>query len=404
MGISLFITILTLILSVILLIFNWRTNKNVLFLAFFFFIFSTYGLSHYAIVYSGSPFWIAIFYAHFSPLWLLLGPLLYFYFRGTLTDKQGLSWKDSWHFIPAIIHVINISPYLFQTFSAKLETGKILVENLNNLKILRDFLLYAPTFSNVERMVLLIAYSLYLFKLLIKFAPAKQSFKNIPYNQYIFTYRWLIILNTIVFLIVINFSLLVLYLIKAEINITMMNAQPMYLSTGIAFLMLPVSLLCLPQILYGIPTLISRPAIKEKSTKKSGRRSAKTVTVISDTEDPFNALAQQIQEYLEQGKPYLNPDFSLSNISIDLKVPQHHLSYCFNNILKIKFTKLRNQLRIAHAKELLLNGSADDFSIDGIGRESGFASRSHFYSAFKSETGFTPNEFLQNREQAFPAP
>jgi len=45
----------------------------------------------------------------------------------------------------------------------------------------------------------------------------------------------------------------------------------------------------------------------------------------------------------------------------------------------------------------LQKGLASELSIDGIGRESGFASRSNFYSAFKAETGFTPNEFLNNQ-------
>ena len=99
--------------------------------------------------------------------------------------------------------------------------------------------------------------------------------------------------------------------------------------------------------------------------------------------------------YIETNKPYLNPDFSLTDIYIALKVPQHHVSYCFNTILKIKFSHLKNQLRVATAKELLIEGMANDLSIEGVAHEAGFASRSNFYSIFKSETGMTPTEFLK---------
>ncbi|MFM6975467.1 MAG: helix-turn-helix domain-containing protein [Sphingobacteriaceae bacterium] len=52
-------------------------------------------------------------------------------------------------------------------------------------------------------------------------------------------------------------------------------------------------------------------------------------------------------------------------------------------------------MRVDHARKLLENGSAGELSIEGIGKMSGFASRSSFYDAFKSETGLTPTEFLE---------
>jgi AraC-like DNA-binding protein len=72
------------------------------------------------------------------------------------------------------------------------------------------------------------------------------------------------------------------------------------------------------------------------------------------------------------------------------------LLYCFNNILKIKFTDLRTNLRIDYAKEILINGEAEKLSMDGISNKAGFSSRSTFYTAFKSVTGSTPKEFILN--------
>ena len=61
-----------------------------------------------------------------------------------------------------------------------------------------------------------------------------------------------------------------------------------------------------------------------------------------------------------------------------------------------KFSKLKSELRIKYALELLKNGSNSLITIEAIGKQSGFKTRSNFYSAFKDETGFTPTEYINN--------
>jgi len=53
---------------------------------------------------------------------------------------------------------------------------------------------------------------------------------------------------------------------------------------------------------------------------------------------------------------------------------------------------------VEHAKELLKNGLTGTITIDGIGVDSGFKSRSTFYEAFKAETGMTPSQYLESLE------
>ena len=65
-------------------------------------------------------------------------------------------------------------------------------------------------------------------------------------------------------------------------------------------------------------------------------------------------------------------------------------------ILQKKFTAYRSMVRVEHAKELLNSGTADALSIDGIGSQSGFSSRSSFYASFKAETGMTPSQYLES--------
>ena len=107
------ITILGFVITFLLLINLRQSNKVNIYLFFFLIINNIYAFSHYATVYSGNKYLIAIMLVHFTPLYLLLGPLFYFYIRGLLTDDHQLTKYDWIHFIPAVLFFINIQPYFF---------------------------------------------------------------------------------------------------------------------------------------------------------------------------------------------------------------------------------------------------------------------------------------------------
>jgi AraC-like DNA-binding protein len=122
----------------------------------------------------------------------------------------------------------------------------------------------------------------------------------------------------------------------------------------------------------------------------------KKTNVVVDVDDPLTDTAQVIEEYLRREKPYLYPNFDIEDVEEALGIPKHHIVYCFAFILNKKFTSYRSWIRVEHAKELLKSGMADTLSIDGIGSQSGFPSRSSFYATFKAETGMTPSQYLEN--------
>ena len=64
--------------------------------------------------------------------------------------------------------------------------------------------------------------------------------------------------------------------------------------------------------------------------------------------------------------------------------------------MNTRFSKLKAELRIQHAIELLKEGQNSSITIDGIGTQSGFKTRSYYYEVFKKETGYTPSEYIDN--------
>ena len=390
-----YVSIFALLLSLILLINNWKSNKNATYLALFLISSSIYGITHYFVMYGKSPFWLAIFYNHFTPLMLLLGPFLFFYIRGTLNDTAALKKSDYFHFIPAIIQLIGILPYTFKPFSEKLQIATTIIQNIDTIIAIRGNYFFSTELNFIFRPVALLMYILYCMYLIWKRFSSSNFDTNIPKKQLLISFRWLIILIVSLFFIVIEFLIITYNSIHLKPSIGLVNSYPLYILSGAAYGVMSLSLLLFPNVLYGIP---KRVLVKEEETKKTKKQKQVTTTPAEKAtnfdEDPFFDLSENIKTYLEKDRPYLNADFSISDIALAMHVPQNHVSYCINTIMQTKFSTLKADLRIHYATELFSGKLNESYTIEGIAQQAGFKTRTSFYSAFKEKTGMTPTEFI----------
>jgi len=401
----LYISLLTIILSGLLVTYNWRINKNTIYLGAFFSILATYGLTHYFTLFANSPFWLAVFYNNFSPFWFLTGPLLLFYYRGTLTDNSRLKGTDIIHFIPFLVQLIGIFPYLLTPFSYKVDIAAQILNDLNLITQFKVNWITKPIVNFLGRPILVFLYLGYITYLLWLNNP-KSNRAKVPIQQFKLTYRWLILLEVTTAILIINFFLLSLSLSKQTVTATMVNAQFTHFFSGIAYFCMSFMLLLFPRILYGMPIYTANTITEissQEKIKKETNPIVEPINIVAEIQlpqdDPFFELVDKINAYLKKEKPYLNPEFTINELAASLKVPVHHVSYCLNTLMNVKFTSLRTQLRIQYATKLLDSGQADELSMDGIGKKSGFSTRSNFYNAFKTETGMTPSEYLERKNK-----
>lgn len=391
----LYVSLFTVLLSLLLLYNNWKINKNAAYLSLFLIFSSIYGMAHYFAIYGKSPFWLAVFYNHFTPLMLLLGPLLLFYVRGTLNDTSRLNKWDNLHFIPALIHLIGIIPYVFQPFEEKIKIATAIIENVDVIITINTNCFYTSTIGFITRPVLLLLYILCCMVLIWNRFSAPKEDQSVPQKQLFFSLRWLIVLIMSLFFIVVEFLIITYNSIYIKPSIGLINSYPLYILSGVAYCIMSFSLLLFPNILYGIPKrIVIGENIKKTKVQKAILISEESTT---NNEDPFYDLSENIKEYLEREKPFLNPNFSLSDIALALQVPQNHVSYCVNSIMQTKFSALKSDLRIDYAVELLSENLNESFTIEGIAQQSGFRSRASFYSAFKDKVGVTPTEFIATK-------
>ena len=104
-------------------------------------------------------------------------------------------------------------------------------------------------------------------------------------------------------------------------------------------------------------------------------------------------VCHSVQKVMEEYKYYLLPNLTIHEFSKKSSVPARSISWCINNHSRLNFNEWVNSYRVKHALELLKDPKMDHLSIEGIGYDSGFTSRSAMYAAFKKELGKSPGHF-----------
>ena len=164
------------------------------------------------------------------------------------------------------------------------------------------------------------------------------------------------------------------------------------LTSLIAFALLSIALYLFfsPQILYGLSGFSESNNLVEEIKARPEDRSLLSPETMA-------AYQRSIEEYLDREKPYLNTDFRMHTMVEDTGIPRHHLSAVINTLYGKNFNRLINEYRVDYIQKHINDSKWSNFTMEGIGMEAGFKSRSTFLQAFKKITGMTPSEF---REQA----
>jgi AraC-like DNA-binding protein len=374
----LILSISLLLMSLILIGYNWRSHPQTILIAGIFVIYALYSLLYYFTIDTKNDFGYALMFGHLTPFWYLPGALLFLYYRSTLCSTRIFtSWKDGLHFIPSLAQIYVMFPFYRIPFDQKLQIAHLIHENPDLIyQYAKTYTMYTVEFDFAARPILFLAYIIACLGLLYKYSHSSHNHR--------YTLRWLRGFLLLLFLENIVYSFAIYQLVIHSFGFSYQIVQILHQITGAALFVVPIFLLCFfPQILYG-------------NLKASTRSKKPNVTPSIDVSSFFE-LSARIEKYVLDEQVFLNPNLEISDISFALKVPRHHIAYCFTNVLKQKFTSYKNRLRVEHAIKLLENGESALTSMDGIGAKSGFKSRSAFYETFKVETGMTPNQFLKNQ-------
>lgn len=123
------------------------------------------------------------------------------------------------------------------------------------------------------------------------------------------------------------------------------------------------------------------PSRKYKTSPLSSSSSAKIKT--------------EILHYLGSQEAYLNPSLKIADLASAIGYPAHHVSQVLGEQMNTNFYDIINRYRVEKAQELLQSDRLNKISVQAIGQECGFSSKTSFYRAFKKVTNMTPMQFVR---------
>ena len=101
-------------------------------------------------------------------------------------------------------------------------------------------------------------------------------------------------------------------------------------------------------------------------------------------------IRRRLLEIMESERPYRNENLNLAELAGRVKLPRTHLSQVINQDLGTNFPEFLNGYRVKEAARLLGDPDWAHVTVEAIGYEVGFRSRSGFHGTFKRLTGETP--------------
>lgn len=250
-----------------------------------------------------------------------------------------------------------------------------------------DFI-YERYTSFEEIFSLLVSLSIFIYSFYILYKKEKLFPKILSFDNL----KWI---HTFFKLTAVGYTLWILALIiKVKMNFSgfIFSYYPLRIYTTVLIYWLGY------QGLRQIRILKERKQIRESlSIHINGDIDVNTIN-LNDTEDDTSSEKHKeqflkIDDFIKKSKKYLLSKYTLQNLSKDTELGSSTLSLIINNIAGKSFTDYLNEMRVDQAKTLLLDLDYSNYTITSIGLESGFNSKSTFYTVFKKHTGYTPVEF-----------
>ncbi|OJV44929.1 MAG: hypothetical protein BGO29_08405 [Bacteroidales bacterium 36-12] len=140
---------------------------------------------------------------------------------------------------------------------------------------------------------------------------------------------------------------------------------------------------------------MKEPLCKEIEELKKQENTKDKKWKLTEIEIDYNY--KKILDYMKNKKPYLDSNLNLTKFSSALSACSHNISLTLNVRFKQNFFDFINSYRVEEAKQMLKNNNINFITVEAIGFDAGFNSKTAFYRAFKKHTGQTPMEYVSSQ-------
>ena len=109
---------------------------------------------------------------------------------------------------------------------------------------------------------------------------------------------------------------------------------------------------------------------------------------------------EKLKQLMEEKELFRDPNLNRELLSTELNIGVSTISRVLKNNEIKSLNVFVNQYRVSAAKNLLDDPRFNIFSLEAIGKEVGFKSRSVFYETFKKHTGLTPGNYKKRAKMS----
>ena len=347
----------------------------------------------FAVDLSVNFFMVAGYILHFprliyveSVVMFLYGPLLYFYVRTLTSRKQwrfsGWQWM---HFLPFVVSVALLAPY----FSLSNEIlGEMIYGDATAEETIGQWALGGHIVAISPRLLIGIYLALAFRRLAQHGRNIRDQFSLIEH----------ISLNWLRNLLIAIGVIYVLYLVALAFggkgpveNLLNIAIVVVVYTLGYMGLRQPAIFTQREQVL--LDSSDAQDVIDEKSVSTEVPKYQRSAL----DDDSSKLLLEELQEIMATSRPYLDSKLALSQLANQLNISSNYLSQVINQQTGSNFFDYINGHRVQAAKEILADPAQSRSNVLTIAMDSGFNSKSAFYSAFRHHAHMTPIQYRQSK-------
>lgn len=300
-----------------------------------------------------------------DPTFLLIPPALWFYSKALTGNRMGFSFKDGIHFLP---FVALICFFLLIRFLPKGHPLAVFPDTHHRLVAI------------IFWIIAVVQFSCYQFFIRKKWRAHQQLIKQEVSNIENVNISWVtFFMNVFLF---INFFFLANLFVAIHLEHIAWMGSAIAVIFSLSIFALGYKGILQKEIFYNVgeqnqlqllPPLQSNPQNK-----------------------PDHELITKLNNYMEEKKPYLDAELTLSDLAKQLDISRSQLSRLINEGIGDNFYNYVNKYRVEQVKKFMTDPAMEHFNMLGIALEAGFKSKSTFNLIFKRFTGLTPTEYRKN--------
>jgi len=298
------------------------------------------------------------------------GPLLYLYIVFMTGPDKKFNWLSLLHFIP------------FAAFF----TVSVVFRSEPLVRDLRTF--FRPDKLISLRIIYSVCFfcSITIYSILgfIEIARHQENLKNlVSFTSQKITLNWLKILAISFY--VVFFVLFILGGLKIIGNF--IPFDPYFVIFGF------IALFSIVYSFYGIKQPVIFGEIVHHSTDEKKETEKYSKSGLKDSQ--AEKYLKKLLDYMETGKPFLDGDLTIHDLSRKTGISRHHITQVLNEKYKRNFFMFINEYRVKEVMERFSDPKYNNYTILAIAFDSGFNSKTTFNSFFKSQTGMTPSAYRE---------